>query len=246
VCIITGAAAGIGRSAAFVFARAGGNVILADKEDAREAADEINALGLPRAVSMTTDVGDPGQVRELVESVSREFGRIDVLYANAGVHEWGSAPETGIDSWDRIIRVNLSGQFFLAKYGIPVLEKNGGGSIILTSSEYGLLGARRSVAYCAAKGGLLNLTRALAVDSGGANIRVNCIVPGPIATERGLELFASEPGLSDAQDQLILLGRNGRPEEVAEVALFLASDSSSFITGAIVRVDGGATSWYSV
>ena len=246
VCVITGAASGIGRTAAVLFAQAGANVVIADLSDGQGVVEQIAGLGLPRSRSVSTDVGDPEQVKQLIEDVEKEFGRLDVLYANAGTHEWGSAPEISVEAWERSLRVNLSGQFYLAKYGIPVMEQTGGGAIVLTASEYGLLGARRSVGYCAAKGGVVNLTRALAVDSAAAGIRVNCIVPGPTATERALEIFASDPGLEEAQDRLILLGRNGKPEEVARVALFLVSDDASFMTGAIVRVDGGATSWYSV
>jgi len=246
VCVISGAATGIGRAAGVLFAQAGAHVVIADVSDGQPVVDQISGLGLPRSKAISTDVGDPEQVRRLIEGVSEEFGRLDVIYANAGTHEWGSAPEVSVDSWERSLRINLSGQFYLAKYGIPVMEQSGRGAIILTASEYGLFGARRSVGYCAAKAGVINLTRALAVDSASAGIRVNCVVPGPTATERALEIFASDPGLEEQQDRLILLRRNGKPQEVARVALFLASEGASFMTGAIVRVDGGATSWYSV
>jgi NAD(P)-dependent dehydrogenase (short-subunit alcohol dehydrogenase family) len=167
------------------------------------------------------------------------------VYPGVGVQHV-DATETGLDDWAASLAVNLSGVFYLAKYGIPALHRVGGGVIITTASEYGLLGARRSVGYCATKAGIINLTRALAVDHAGQNIRANCIVPGPIATERGLALFQEDPGLAEAQDRLILLGRNGDPSEIASVAAFLASEQSSFMTGSVLRVDGGATSWYSV
>lgn len=246
VAIITGAATGIGRASALEFAAAGAHVVVADVADAADVVEEIAVAGLPAARAHRVDVRDPGQVEELLVKAEQEFGRVDVLYANAGVHHWGSAPETEIADWEANLKVNLGGTFYLAKYGIPALNRAGGGVIITTASEYGLFGARRSVAYCASKAGIINLTRALAVDHARENIRANCIVPGPVATERGLALFGEEPGLAEAQDRLILLGRNGDPSEIAKVALFLASDQSSFMTGSVVSVDGGTTSWYSV
>jgi meso-butanediol dehydrogenase/(S,S)-butanediol dehydrogenase/diacetyl reductase len=246
VVIITGGATGIGRAGALRFAAAGARVAIADLSDATRVVQEIAATGLPQARAYTVDVGDPAQVEKLIADVEGDFGRIDVLYANAGIHHWGDATETELDDWAASLAVNLSGVFYLAKYGIPALHRVGGGVIVTTASEYGLLGARRSVGYCATKAGIINLTRALAVDHADQNIRANCIVPGPIATERGLALFQEDPGLAEAQDRLILLGRNGEPSEIASVAAFLASDQSSFMTGSVVRVDGGATSWYSV
>lgn len=246
VVVITGGATGIGRAGALRFAAAGARVAIADLTNGTAVAEEIAASGLPESRAYTVDVGDPGQMEKLIVDAERDFGRIDVLYANAGIHHWGDATETGLDDWAASLAVNLSGAFYLAKYGIPALKRVGGGVIITTASEYGLLGARRSVGYCATKAGIINLTRALAVDHAGQNIRANCIVPGPIATERGLALFQEDPGLAEAQDRLILLGRNGDPSEIASVAVFLASGQSSFMTGSVVRVDGGATSWYSV
>ncbi|MCC4306705.1 MULTISPECIES: SDR family NAD(P)-dependent oxidoreductase [Rhodococcus] len=246
VAVITGAATGIGRAAAIQFARAGACVAVVDIADGEPVVEQIAAAGGPIARAYRADVSDAGQVEGAIGQISADFGRIDVLYANVGAHEWGSAVEASVDSWERMLAVNLSGTFYLTKYGIPALVESGGGSIITTSSEYGLLGARRSAGYCAAKAGIINLTRALAVDHGADNIRANCLVPGPTATEKGLELFASDDGLGAAQDRLILLERNGTADEIASAALFLASPASSFVTGAVIKVDGGATSWYSV
>lgn len=246
VVIITGAANGIGRAGAEAFAEAGANVIIADTADASDVVTKISGDGGPEARAYRIDVGDPESVAAMVADVEDAFGHVDVLYANAGVHDWGDAPETSVEVWERSLRVNLSGTFYLAKYGIPALRRSGGGSIITTASEYGVLGARRSVGYCASKAGVINLTRALAVDHAVDKIRANCIVPGPVATERGLAIFASDPGLSEKQDALVLLGRNGEPKEIANAALFLAGPQSTFITGAVLRVDGGSTAWYPV
>ncbi|WP_197376195.1 SDR family NAD(P)-dependent oxidoreductase [Mycolicibacterium baixiangningiae] len=245
VCLITGAAAGIGRAGALAFAAAGARVAIADLNDATSVVDEISAAG-GDAISFIADVADPMAVERLVADVEGHFGMLNVLYANAGVHSWGTAVESTLEDWDRSLHVNLGGTFYLAKFGVPALERAGGGVILTTASEYGLLGARRSIAYCASKAAVVNLTRALAVDHAAEGIRALCIVPGPIATERGLEIFKSDPGLAEAQDALILLGRNGQPREIAAVATFLASDAAGFMTGSVIRVDGGTTSWYPV
>jgi meso-butanediol dehydrogenase / (S,S)-butanediol dehydrogenase / diacetyl reductase len=245
VCLITGAATGIGQAGALAFAAAGAKVVIVDINDATPVMNQISAAG-GEAVSYTVDVADPVAVERVVADAEAHFGRLDVLYANAGVHSWGTAVEATLDDWDRSLGVNLGGTFYLAKFGIPALRRAGGGVILTTASEYGLLGARRSAAYCASKAAVVNLTRALAVDHATDGIRALCIVPGPIATQRGLEIFESDPGLAAAQDSLILLGRNGQPGEIASVATFLASDAASFMTGSVVRVDGGTTSWYPV
>jgi NAD(P)-dependent dehydrogenase (short-subunit alcohol dehydrogenase family) len=170
-----------------------------------------------------------------------------VLYANAGVLESGTAPETSLETWQRIIDVNLSGQFHLVKYGIPALVEAGGGSIILTASELGLVGASECVAYCAAKGGVVNMTRALAIDCAPHGIRVNCICPGPIRTNMIERFFAEADDRDEVerrQIEPVLLKRLGEPEEIARTAVHLASDESSYTTGAIHVVDGGITTGY--
>jgi NAD(P)-dependent dehydrogenase (short-subunit alcohol dehydrogenase family) len=172
---------------------------------------------------------------------------VHVLYASAGVMPTGTAPETSEEDWRLAIEVNLGGCFRLAKFGIPALQRAGGGSIILTASELGLVGASRSAAYCAAKGGVVNLTRALAIDCGPLGIRVNCLCPGPIETPMLRDWLNAAPdpaGAERVQVSPVLLGRIGRPDEIAEAALHLASDASSYATGSITVVDGGATAWY--
>jgi NAD(P)-dependent dehydrogenase (short-subunit alcohol dehydrogenase family) len=175
------------------------------------------------------------------------FGAVHVLYSNAGVLDTGTAPDTSLELWRKIIDVNLSGPFYLAKYGIPALIHSGGHSIILTASELGTVGTTATVAYCSAKGGVINMARAIAIDCAPHNIRVNCLAPGPIETPMLDNWFAAgdDPAaLIKAQTDPILLGRLGKPEEIAEVALFLATEASSYMTGSLVVVDGGCTAWY--
>ena len=159
----------------------------------------------------------------------------------------GTAPETSEDAWRLAIDVNLGGAFRLAKFGIPALVRAGGGSIVLTASELGLVGASNAAAYCASKGGVVNLTRAMAIDCGPLGIRVNCLCPGPIETPMLREWFeeASDPAEAErVQTEPVLLGRIGRPHEIADAAVHLASDASSYMTGSMMVVDGGATAWY--
>lgn len=248
VAIITGAGAGLGRHAAVQFVAEGASVVVADIDRAAgdDAVREMKAGAGGNALFVRADVGHRDEVERLVDVTATEFGRIDILYANVGHHDWGDAVETTPELWERSMAVNLGGQFFLAKYGIPHLEQAGGGSIIFTGSDYGLMAGKRSVAYCTAKGALINMTRAMALDCGGRRIRVNCLVPGPFATGRMLEVFKEEPEYEEKQTAAVMLGRLGRPDEIAGAAVFLASDESSFMTGSVLVVDGGVTAWYGV
>ncbi|HYM97644.1 MAG TPA: SDR family NAD(P)-dependent oxidoreductase [Candidatus Sulfotelmatobacter sp.] len=248
VAVITGATSGLGRVGALRFAREGAHVVAASRRETegQDVVREIEANG-GEALFVPCDVRKPGDVERLVARAEKRFGKVDVLYASAGVMPTGAAPETSEDDFRLAIDVNLGGAFWLAKFGIPALERAGGGSIILTASELGLVGARRAAAYCAAKGAVVNLTRALAVDCGPRGIRVNCLCPGPIDTPMLRGWFEAEPDPAEAerlQTTPIPLQRIGRPNEIADAAVHLASDASSYMTGAIVVVDGGATAWY--
>jgi NAD(P)-dependent dehydrogenase (short-subunit alcohol dehydrogenase family) len=198
------------------------------------------------ATFVETDVRSPDDVERLVAATEESWGRIDVLYASAGVMPTGSAPETSEDDYQLAVDVNLGGCFRLAKFGIPALERSGGGSVILTASELGLVGASRSAAYCAAKGGVVNLVRALAIDAAPLGVRVNCLCPGPVDTPmlRGWLESGDRAELERIQIEPVPMKRFGRPVEIAEAVVFLASDASSFMTGSVLVVDGGVTASY--
>jgi NAD(P)-dependent dehydrogenase (short-subunit alcohol dehydrogenase family) len=248
VAVVTGATSGIGREICLRFARAGAKVVAAARRaDVGESVvQEIEALG-GSGRFVVTDVADPDQVDGLVAAAEQGFGQVNVLVSGAGVMVGASAPDTSLELWRTTIETNLSGPFYLAKYGIPALVRAGGGTMVVIASELGLVGARDSAAYCAAKGGLVNMVRALAVDHASQGVRVNCLCPGPIDTPllQGWFAAGADPSARErAQVEPVLLGRLGRVDEVAEAALFLASDASSYFAGSIVVADGGATAWY--
>jgi NAD(P)-dependent dehydrogenase (short-subunit alcohol dehydrogenase family) len=248
VAVVTGGTSGIGREICVRFARAGARVVAAGRRGDGGAAvvDEIKGTG-GEARFVETDVTDPEQVARLIGSAEEAFGQVDVLVSAAGVMLLGSAPETPVDAWRTSIERNLSGPFYLAKYGIPALLRAGRGTMVVIASELGLVGAREAAAYCAAKGGLVNMVRALAVDHAPQGIRVNCLCPGPIDTpllQGWFDAGADPEARKRQQVQPVPLARLGRVDEIAEAALFLASDASSYFAGSIVVADGGATAWY--
>jgi NAD(P)-dependent dehydrogenase (short-subunit alcohol dehydrogenase family) len=248
VAVITGGTSGIGRAATMLFLREGARVV-ASSNDPAGGAQLISEVPKSYRASLAFvdgDVSKPEAMEDLIRAGIDAFGRLDVIFGNAGTSFSGTAEETSPDDWQRVISVNLAGHFYLVKYAIPELVRVGGGSIILTASELGLIGGRRLVAYCAAKGGVVAMARALAVDCAPQHIRVNCLAPGPIRTPMIEQWFKDAPdplALRDLATRPVLLGRLGEPEEVAQAALFLASDESSFITGSVLVVDGGVTSW---
>ena len=249
VVIITGGNSGIGRASAVLFAREGAKVVIGARNvmTGQSVVEEIKKEGHGEACFIKTDVANPEEVKNLVDTTLSVYQRIDVLYANSGIFPGGTAPETSIETWQQVININVAGQFYLAKYGIPALIQSNGGSIILTGSELGTVGIKEGVAYCASKGAVINMTRALAVDCAPYKIRVNCLAPGPVETPLLRDWINSSPdpkSVEERQTQPVLLRRFGTPEEMAEVALFLATDSSSFMTGSIVIADGGCTAWY--
>jgi NAD(P)-dependent dehydrogenase (short-subunit alcohol dehydrogenase family) len=248
VAVVTGATSGLGRAGAIRFAAEGARVVASSRrqDEGMRVVREIEDQG-GKAIFVGCDVTREHDVRALIAAAEEAYGAVHILYASAGVMPTGTAPETSEEDWRLAIEVNLGGAFRLAKFGIPALRRAGGGAIVLTASELGLVGASQAAAYCAAKGGVVNLTRALAIDCGPLGIRVNCLCPGPIETPMLRGWFDAAPDPAEAeriQVTPVLLGRIGRPEEIAEAALHLASDASSYATGSVVVVDGGATAWY--
>ncbi|MEM4718729.1 MAG: SDR family oxidoreductase [Nitrososphaerota archaeon] len=237
ISIVTGAARGIGRATAMLFAREGGGVVIADVlEEGREVADEINRMmGSEVAVYVKTDVSREEDVKNMVEEALKRFGKIDVLVNNAGIGHFKDITETSSAEWDRVISVNLKGAFLCCKYVIPHMIRAGGGSIVNVSSIVGVRGGERCPTYAASKAGLIGLTKALAIDLMKYNIRVNAVAPRAIETPMMYEYKGDE--LKERLKRY-LFGRLGRPEEVANTILFLASDEATYITGEVIVVGG--------
>jgi NAD(P)-dependent dehydrogenase (short-subunit alcohol dehydrogenase family) len=247
VAIITGAGSGIGREAALLFAREGASVVVAEVSDesGRKTASEIEHAG-GKAHFVHADVSDARQAEGMVAAAEKIYGRLDVIFNNAGIFPAsdGSVVETDEATWDLVIRVNLKGVFLGCKFAIPALLRSGGGSIINTASFVALLGAATpQIAYTASKGGVLSLTREIAVEFARKGIRANAICPGPVDTPLLAELMA-DPARRQRRMVHIPPGRLARPAEIAQAALFLASDESSYVNGATFTVDGGITAAY--
>jgi NAD(P)-dependent dehydrogenase (short-subunit alcohol dehydrogenase family) len=242
VAVVTGAASGIGRATALLFAVEGARLALVDRDAAGLAATR-EALEEPaRHLALTGDVADADTVAAHAAEIAATLGGIDILVAAAGFSCGGTVETTDPADWNAVISANLGGTYLWARAAVPLMRAAGGGSIITVASQLALAGGRGNAAYIAAKGAILSLTRTMAVDHAADSIRVNALVPGAIDTPllaRGLARGGDPEGARARSVARHPLGRLGRPEEVARAALFLASGSSSFTTGAALPVDGG-------
>ena len=253
VAIVTGSGNGIGRAIAMAMADAGAKVTVSDllQEDGERTVKEITDRG-GTAIFVAADVSVAEQAQNLIETTFTTFDRLDILVNNAGIGGgFAKLHELEPDDFDRVIDVNLRGTFLCSKYAIPHFLAQHDGRIVNIASTYGLIGAPKAPAYCASKGAIINLTRQLAVDYGPDQIRVNAICPGYIDTSLGrrrstlsVEEIASATARREKAAGMQPLGRQAQPSEVASVALFLASDGASFMTGSIVTVDGGCTTTF--
>lgn len=244
VAIVTGAGRGIGHAIARRFLTEGARVVIAELDDASAAAAELARETGGTCQFIHTDVGSEDDVQRLVKDTHARYGRIDVLVNNAGVEFAKPVTTTSEAEWDWLMRVNLKGVFLCSKSVIPVMKEAGAGVIVNIASELGLVGDRGVAAYCASKGGVVMLSKAMAIDHGPDGVRVNCLCPGPVTTVLLEELFAGSEdpdAMRRGFEDSTVLGRLGTPDEVAAAAVFLASDESSFMAGANLVLDGGWT-----
>jgi NAD(P)-dependent dehydrogenase (short-subunit alcohol dehydrogenase family) len=245
VCVITGAGGGMGREAAILFTQEGARVCAADI--ALGAAEETAALCPGEALAVAVDVADEEQVAAMMRATAERFGGIDVLYNNAGISpdDDASILDTTVEAWQRVLDVNAKGVFLCCKHGIPYLRERGGGSVINVASFVAILGAATSqISYTASKGAVLALSRELAVQFAREGIRVNALCPGPVETPLLLNIFGDDPAALERRRAHWPTGRLGKPREIVNGALFLASDESSYVTGSTFLVDGGLTAAY--
>ena len=241
--IVTGGAGGIGRATSLAFAAEGASVAVVDLngEAAQTVADEIRAAG-GTAIAIAADVSSEADIESVVATVQQEFGGIDVVFNNAGIIRRTTAVETTVEEWDRVFGVNVRAIFLMCKHVVPIMAAAGGGSIVNTGSGWGLKGGGQAISYCASKGAVVNMTRALAIDHGPQGIRVNSVNPGDVDTgmlrDEARQLGQDQAGfLAEAAERP--LNRMGQPREIAAAVVWLASDESSYVTGSALVVDGG-------
>lgn len=245
VAIVTAGGAGIGAATARRFAQEGASVIIADLSGKRaeEVTNGIKASG-GKAVSFKMDAADPEGVQATIKLALETYGRLDIMFNNAGIAEVAPLDEYSLESWNRVIAVTLTGTFLGMKYCLPIMRKQGKGAIINTASISGIGGDYGMSSYNAAKAGVINLTRSAALENAKHNIRINCVCPGAINT-RVAQILGKDRAdeFCQLQAEAHPLGRMGEPEEIANIVSFLASDEASFITGAAIVADGGVTAY---
>ena len=243
VTLITGAGAGIGRAAALRFAAEGAAVIAVDRDAAaaEETAQRVRAAG-GRAEAEATDVAEPMAVRLLFGTIAARHARLDVLFNNAGIVLGGTAQDTTLEDWERSLRVNLTSMYLCCREAIPIMQRQGGGVILNTSSVAGLVGVKNRLAYSASKAGVVGLTKSIAIDYIADGIRCNCLCPGTVDTPSWRRRVAVSPDPDAALQDMIArqpMGRVGTPEEIAALAAYLVSDEAAYTTGTAVFIDGG-------
>jgi NAD(P)-dependent dehydrogenase (short-subunit alcohol dehydrogenase family) len=244
VALITGGTSGIGRSTALLFAQQEAAVAVAGQDKARgeQVVQELRAGG-GRAIFLPVNVAMASDCQQAVERTIAEFGGLDILFNNAGIIHRKTVLELSEEEWDLMMAVNVKSVFLLSRAAIPHMLETGGGVIINNGSDWGLVGGPRAASYCASKGAVVQLTKAMAIDYGAYHIRVNCICPGDTATpmlrNEAVQLGESDENFLREAAQRPPLQRIGRPEDIAQAALYLASDESSFVTGTTLLVDGG-------
>lgn len=243
VAIITGAGSGMGRATALLFAREGAKVVAAGRRagNVQQTVEEIRKAG-GEAIAIRADVSKEEDVANMVKAALANYGGLDILFNNAGIFSPTGLEDVSTEQWDECMDINAKSVFLGCKYAIPEMRKRGGGSIISTSSAAGLVGSSKSPIYSAAKFAVVGLTKSLAIALGKDNIRVNAVCPGPTDTAMTPVVYGSES--DEAREKRVAalpMGRSGKPEEVAQAVLFLASDAASYITGIAMPVDGGHT-----
>lgn len=245
VMLITGGGSGIGRATALLCAREGSKIVVSDihESSGKETADMIATAG-GDSIFVHGDVSVETDAKKMVQEAMNRFGRLDVLFNNAGYNQLGSVHELAEEQWDRLISVNLKGMFLVSKYSVKLMIQNRSGSIVNNASSLGIIGMENAAAYCASKGGVISLTRQMALDYASHGIRVNCICAGPTWTPRLERIVNSSPAPEKEKNRIlskVLLGRFADTGEIANCVLFLASDEASFITGTSLVADGGQT-----
>ena len=243
VALVTGGGTGIGRAVALAFAREGAKVAVAGRrvEKLQEVVGEIKAKG-GEGIAIVCDVARAGDAETAVKQAVERLGLLNVLVNNAGMVSATTVETIKEEEWDQLMSINLKGPFLMSRAALPAFRKAGGGAIVNVGSVLGLVAVKDRAAYCASKGGVTMLTKAMAVDHAQDKIRVNCICPALVETEMVKGVFGAGPqgqAMRESRVAAIPIGRIGRPEDVAELAVFLASEESSWLTGAAIPLDGG-------
>lgn len=246
VALITGATSGIGEATARTFAEEGAHLVLTGRNEKRgqKILKEVQDIGAD-AFFIAGDITDPEFAQQLVDNTVERFGRLDVLFNNAGIFDAGTAEEISIDRFKSIMEINVFSVFYLSRVAIPVMRKQGGGVIVNNASDWGLVGGTKAVSYCTSKGAVVQMTRSMALDHAREGVRINAVCPGDTATPmldiRANMLNTSSKNLEAVYSEALPIGRMAKAEEIAKVVLFLACEDSSFVVGASLPVDGGNT-----